>query len=62
MILDSVMIYTFDFDHEQLDRCQDYVLTRWNIRIIRIQYDDLRDHYIVVIDCDPETAVWISLF
>ena len=56
------MIYTFDFDHEQLDRCQDYVLARWNIRIIRIQYDDLRDHYIVVIDCDPETAVWISLF
>jgi hypothetical protein len=38
------------------------VLSRWNIRIIRIQYDDLRDHYITVIDCDSETAVWLSLF
>jgi len=56
------MIYTFDFDHDQLDRCQDLVLTRWNIRIIRIQYDDLQDHYITVIDCDSETAVWLSLF
>jgi len=56
------MIYTFDFDFEQLDRCQDYVLARWNIRIIHIIFDDLRDHYITVIDCDPETAVWLSLF
>ena len=56
------MIYTFDFDFDQLDRCQDLVLHRWNMRIIHIIFDDLQDHYITVIDCDSETAVWLSLF
>lgn len=57
------MFYTFDYTESQLDRCQDYVLTRYHItRIIRILYDDLRDHYIVVIDCDAKTATLLSLF
>jgi hypothetical protein len=56
------MIYTFDFDHDQLDRCQDLVLSRWHINIIHCVFDDLEDHYVTVIDCDSETAVWLSLF
>ena len=56
------MIYTFDFDLEQLDRCHDLVLHRWHMRIIHCVFDDLKDHYITVIDCDPATAVWLSLF
>ena len=57
------MIYTFDFDHDQLNRCQDFVLARYNIaRIIHILHDDLKDHYITLVDCDSETATWLSLF
>jgi hypothetical protein len=56
------MIYTFDFDLEQLDRCQDYLLHRWHMRIIHCVFDDLEDHYVTVIDCDSATAVWLSLF
>lgn len=57
------MLYTFDYDESQLDRCQDYVLARYHItRIIHILFDDLRDHYIVVIDCDPATATLLSLY
>ena len=57
------MLYTFDYSLAQLDRCQDYVNARYDItRIIRILYDDLLDHYIVVIDCDAKTATLLSLF
>ena len=56
------MIYTFDFDFDQLYRCQYYVMHRWHIRIIHIIFDDLKDHYVTVIDCDSATAVWLSLF
>lgn len=56
------MIYTFDFDYDQLDRCQDLVLTHWHIQIIHCVFDDLKDHYITVIDCDAATATWLSLF
>jgi hypothetical protein len=56
------MIYTFDFDHDQMDRCQDYVMHRWRMLIIPCVFDDLQDHYVTVIDCDSETAVWLSLF
>ena len=56
------MLYTFDYSLTQLDRCQDYVLDRYNIaRIIQILYDDLEDHYITVIDCDAPTATLLSL-
>ena len=56
------MLYTFDYSESQLDRCQDYVLARYDIAcIIRILYDDLQDHYITVIDCDPPTATLLSL-
>ncbi len=56
------MQYTFDYSEQQLDRCQDYVLARYNIaRIIHILYDDLLDHYIVIIDCDAPTATLLSL-
>jgi len=38
------------------------VLARYNIaRIIHILYDDLLDHYIVIIDCDAPTATLLSL-
>ena len=60
--VNTSMIYTFDFDFDQLDRCHDLVLTRWDMRIIHCVFDDLKDHYITVIDCDPATAVWLSLF
>ena len=53
------MIYTFDFDFDQLDRCHDLVLTRWHMRIIHCVFED---HNITVIDCDPATATWLSLF
>ena len=56
------MIYTFDFDHDQLDRCCDLVLTRWRMHIIHCVFDDCKDHYVTVIDCDSATAVWLSLF
>ena len=57
------MLYTFDYSLDQLDRCQDYVLARYNIaRIIHILYDDLEDHYIVLVDCDAKTATFLSLF
>jgi hypothetical protein len=57
------MLYTFDYTLDQLDRCQDYVLARYNIaRIIHLVYDDLLDHYIVIVDCDSKTAVFLSLF
>jgi hypothetical protein len=57
------MLYTFDYTLEQLDRCQDHVYTGYTIaRIIRIRYDDLLDHYIVLVDCDPKTATLLSLF
>lgn len=56
------MQYTFDYSEQQLDRCQDYVLARYNIaRIIHLLYDDLLDHYIVIIDCDAPTATLLSL-
>ena len=56
------MLYTFDYSETQLDRCQDLVLARYDIaRIIHLLYDDLQDHYITVIDCDPVTATLLSL-
>lgn len=56
------MLYTFDYSLEQLDRAQDYVYDRYNIaRIIHLHYDDLLDHYITLIDCDPATATLLSL-
>jgi hypothetical protein len=57
------MLYTFDYTLDQLDRCQDYVLARYNIaRIIHLVYDDLLDHYIVIVDCDSKTATLLNLF
>ena len=56
------MLYTFDYSLTQLDRCQDYVHERYNIaRIIHLVYDDLKDHYVCVIDCDPATATLLTL-
>jgi len=56
------MQYTFDYSLDQLERCHDYVNTRHNIaRIIHLLYDDLLDHYIVIIDCDPPTATLLGL-
>ena len=56
------MLYTFDYSMAQLDRAQDYVLARYHIaRIIHILYDYLEDHYVTVIDCDPKTALLLSL-
>jgi hypothetical protein len=56
------MIYTFDFDLEQLDRCHDVVMSRWRMLIIPCVFDDLEDNYVTVIECDSATAVWLSLF
>lgn len=55
------MIYTFDFDLQQLDRCLDLVHSQWRMIIIPCVFDDLQDHYVTVIDCDSATAVWLSL-
>ncbi len=56
------MLYTFDYSLEQLDRCQDYLNDSFSLaRIIHILYDDLRDHYIVLVDCEPKTATFLSL-
>jgi len=57
------MLYTFDYSLEQLDRAQDHLYSGYTIaRIIHIVYDDLQDHYIVLIDCDSKTATLLSLF
>ncbi len=56
------MLYTFDYSLEQLDRCQDYLNDSFSLaRIIHILYDDLLDHYIVLVDCEPKTATFLSL-
>jgi hypothetical protein len=56
------MLYTFDYTSTQLDRCQDYVISRYRIAfIIPVLYPDLSDHYIAVIDCDASTATLLSL-
>ena len=56
------MLYTFDYSLAQLEQCHDYVLARHNIaRIIHLLYDDHSDHYIALIDCDPKTALLLSL-
>ena len=56
------MLYTFDYSLDQLERCHDYVYMGFDLaRIIHLLYDDLRDHYIVIIDCDSKTAVFLSL-
>ena len=57
------MLYTFDYSLDQLERCHDYLYTGFHIaRIIHILYDDLKDHYIVLVDCDSKTATFLSLF
>ena len=56
------MLYTFDYSLAQLDRCQDLAYMGYTIaRIIHIQFDDLLDHYIALIDCDPATATLLCL-
>jgi hypothetical protein len=54
-------IRAFDFNLTQLDRVQDLgILGRF--QIIHIQYDDLTDHYVTLLECDDAMANWISLF
>jgi hypothetical protein len=56
------MLYTFDYSLAQLERCHDHLYTGADIaRIIHLVYEDLLDHYIVVVDCDSRTAVFLSL-
>jgi hypothetical protein len=54
-------IRAFDFSLAQLDRVQDLRIPG-RFHIIHIQYDDLTDHYVTLLECDDATATWISLF
>jgi hypothetical protein len=57
------MLLTLDLTLEQLDRVQDYVHPRNTplLRIIHLLYDDLTDHYITLIECEPKTATLLQL-
>ncbi len=54
--------WTFDWSLDQLERAQDYLLAGHNLRrIIYVLYDDSTDHYIALVDCDDQTACFLSL-
>ena len=58
------MLLTLDLSLEQLDRVQDYIIPRADpllLRIIHILYDDLTDHYITLVECEPTTATFLRL-
>lgn len=57
------MLLTLDLSLEQLDRVQDYVHPRSShlLRIIHVLYDDLTDHYITLVECEPKTATLLQL-
>lgn len=58
------MLLTLDLTLEQLGFVQDYVRARDSqlLRIIHVLYDDLTDHYIALVECEPKTATLLSLF
>jgi len=58
------VLLTLDLTIDQLSRVQDYVRDRDSqlLRIIHIMYDDLSDHYITLVDCEPRTATLLQLF
>lgn len=58
------MLLTLDLTLEQLSSVQDYVRARDSqlLRIIHVLYDDLTDHYIALVECEPKTATLLSLF
>jgi hypothetical protein len=58
------MLLTLDLTIEQLERVQDYVHNKEShiLRIIHILYDDLTDHYIALVECEPRTATLLQLF
>ncbi len=58
------MLITLDLDIDQLSRVQDYVRDHSShlLRIIHIMYDDLSDHYITLVECEPKTATLLHLF
>lgn len=51
---------TFDVDSRQLELIHD--LDRAEIvKIWQLLWDDLTDHWVVLVACDDRTATWISL-
>jgi hypothetical protein len=58
------VLYTFDLSLEQLSAVQDYVRSHDSqlLRIIHVMYDDLSDHYITLVDCEPKTATFLALY
>jgi hypothetical protein len=64
LTVNSSMLLTLDLSLEQLDRVHDYILPRTDpllLRIIHILCDDLTDHYITLIECNPTTATFLRL-
>lgn len=59
------MIYTFEFTEPELDRVQDYLdglYARGSHQyILGVQHRLYDDLVFVLIECSPETAVWIRL-
>ena len=58
------MIYTLDLSLDQLDRVQDRIGAQTPLRIIHCLWEEQglwRDHYITVVDCEPEQALWLYL-
>lgn len=50
-------MYTLDYTLDQLDRLYRYIDSAQNIRIIHMLWNDdsyYQDHYIVLIDCEPQ--------
>jgi hypothetical protein len=53
-------IRAYDLSLDQLNRVHDLRCTGY-FHIIHIQYDDLTDHYVTLVECDDRLATWIAL-
>ena len=53
-------IWTLELTESQLDRVQDLV-AHCELHIIHLLYDDLRDHYVTLVECDSQTYTWLCL-
>lgn len=56
------MLYTYLFDHDQLERCLD-LRSQSVLRIVHIlcEHGPIWDQYVVLVDCDPHQALLLYL-
>lgn len=53
-------IWTLDLTEDQLNRVQDMASVD-TLRIIHVMYDDLTEHWVTLVECDPKTYTWLCL-